>query len=357
MSDLQKRKLSSEETGGQIIGAILKCNLRYICVLIMFILIFSGISYLISPEKPLDILWLFVLNIVAFWAIKTCFNLLEVFSLRKKDSAITWTYITILFILLVWLIFFLWIFNDEINVKDSAIIGAIGLILSWVFQDKIRGAATYINLRLHNLLKIGDWIQVPSEKVDGCVVKITPTTVIVSNWDTTISVFPINVLSSNEFINLQNMMEGKTYGRRMAKTFILDTGWFHPLTPSEIDHLKRTTNVSEYLQDDDLQPNVSNAKLFRLYLYHWLSRHPHVSQQPRLLVRWLEQADNGMPLDVYAFITDSSLMPFEWQQSQIIEHIIFSLEAFGLRLYQSPSSYDVSNSNIYLAPNPATYRN
>lgn len=84
--------------------------------------------------------------------------------------------------------------------------------------------------------------------------------------------------------------------------------------------------------------------------------HPHVSQQPRLIVRWMEQKESGMPLQVYAFITDSSLASFEWQQSQIIEHIMESMDWFGLRLYQSPSSYDVSNSNVFLTDSPATYR-
>ena len=83
--------------------------------------------------------------------------------------------------------------------------------------------------------------------------------------------------------------------------------------------------------------------------------HPHVSQLPRLIVRWMEQKECGMPLQVYAFITDSSLPAFEWQQSQIIEHIIESMKWFGLRLYQSPSAYDVSNSNIFLSDKPASY--
>ena len=75
-----------------------------------------------------------------------------------------------------------------------------------------------------------------------------------------------------------------------------------------------------------------------------------------MIVRWLEQVESGMPLQVYAFLTDCTLPAFEWQQSQIIEHILVSLEWFGLQLYQSPSAYDVSNSNVHLTDRPATYR-
>ena len=62
-----------------------------------------------------------------------------------------------------------------------------------------------------------------------------------------------------------------------------------------------------------------------------------------------------MPLQVYVFITDGGAAAFEWQQSLIVEHIIESLDWFGLRLYQSPSAYDVGNSNIYLTNESATY--
>ena len=74
--------------------------------------------------------------------------------------------------------------------------------------------------------------------------------------------------------------------------------------------------------------------------------HSHVSHEPRLIVRWLEQVPEGMPLQIYAFLTDSSLAPFEWQQSQIIEHIIEALAWFNLKLYQRVSGYDASNVSL-----------
>ena len=75
---------------------------------------------------------------------------------------------------------------------------------------------------------------------------------------------------------------------------------------------------------------------------------PRISHRPNLIIRWMDQKDSGMTLQVYAFITESDFSTFEWIQSEIIEHIITSMEWFGLRLYQSPSAYDVSNSNIHI---------
>ena len=91
-------------------------------------------------------------------------------------------------------------------------------------------------------------------------------------------------------------------------------------------------------------------------MYHWLMSRERVSQRPRLIVRWQEQRPEGMPLQVYAFITEGSVVPFEWEQSQIVEHIIMSAEWFNMNLYQTPSGYDASNSNIYMSSQPATYR-
>ena len=95
--------------------------------------------------------------------------------------------------------------------------------------------------------------------------------------------------------------------------------------------------------DEDFKEGELNAHLFRLYVFHWLMNHPYVSQEPRLVVRWLEQKETGLPLQIYGFIMEGGVLAYEWQQSQIIEHIIEALDWFGLQLYQRPSSHDVSN--------------
>lgn len=129
------------------------------------------------------------------------------------------------------------------------------------------------------------------------------------------------------------------------------------LNKEEVEKLQQSKEITDYLPKEEIKVGIGNEQVFRLYLFHWLMNHPHISQHPRLVVRWLEQTESGMPLQVYCFITDSGMPAFEWQQSQITEHIIESLKWFGLRLYQSPSNYDVSNSNVFLADKPATYRN
>lgn len=83
--------------------------------------------------------------------------------------------------------------------------------------------------------------------------------------------------------------------------------------------------------------------------------YPRVSQQPRLVVRWLEQTDEGMPLQLFVYLRDTMFGAFEWQQSLIMEHVIKSMGWFDLQLYQSPSGYDASNSNVFLTSHEAEY--
>lgn len=289
-----------------------------------------------------------LLTVLNLMAITLCNSLTNIFSLKRKESAITLCQISILFFLGIWIVGILIIFDILRETSDRVYIGGASALLTWIFQDTIKGVVAFIHLRLNNSLHIDDWIQVPKYGVDGEIKRVSLTTVTVYNVDTTTSSIPTSLLHSEHFINIKNMMDGKTYGRRMYKTFILDTDRFHTITKEEAEHLRGQKSITQYLSKDEIVEGCINAHLFRLYLFHWLMNHPKVSQQPRLIVCWSEQVESGMPLLVYAFITDCSLAAFEWQQSQIIEHIIESLNWFGLCLFQSPSSHDVNNNHRVL---------
>lgn len=286
----------------------------------------------------------------------TCSSLTNYFSLQRKEIAITWCQIFILVLIGFWIACFIWTFKIHLGDTSTVVFGIAGALLAWIFQEKVRGALAFVHLRLHHLLCIGDWIKVPKYNVDGEVQHITLTSVTVYNWDTTTSVIPTSVLHSDHFINLQKMAEGKTYGRQMIKAFILDTDHFHVISTQEAEQMRNRDEITLYLPEEDIHEGVLNAQLYRLYLYHWLMKNPHVSQLPRLMVRWLEQKEDGMPLEVYAFIMEGGVTAFEWQQSQIIEHILKSLDWFGLRLYQTLSSKDISENLIQISNKEASGR-
>lgn len=316
----------------------------------------EGCNYLSIISR---ILLLVILPTIFILACYVSSTLTPIFSLRKKEAWITVSQIWVLgtFGLMV-----LGLILISGVTKDSPAylsLTAIGVILGWIFQDTIKSVVAFFYLRANGLIHIGDWIELKSQGVDGMLKTITLTTATVENWDTTTSAFPTYLLHSQHFQNNQRMMEGKTHGRRMLMSFIIDTGWIRNLTDKDVEKIKERLECKAqgyYIDDEDYEKDVLNMELYRKYLYRWLMRHPKVSQEPRLIVRWLEQTNEGMPLQIYAFITDTSLAAFEWQQSQIVEHAVKALEWFDLQLYQSPSGYDASNSNIYMTKEKANYR-
>ena len=363
MNRLSKKWLSSDRGCTQVMGAMILKGRWGLTLLLLVMIALSLLSLhnwqnaaflsasscltsiygFISTALRSSWYWLVFLTLLMFLVIGVCNTMTNIYSLRKNETGITWCQIMILIFVGIWLIGLLCIIKIQKESGYFIIFGVLGTLMTWIFQDTIKGVVAFVHLRLNHLLYIDDWIQVPKLNVDGEVKRITLTTVTLYNWDTTTSSIPTSVLHNDHFINLQRMTDGKTYGRQMLKTFILDTGGFHPLTAEEIESLKQKKEVKAYLLDEDFKVGELNAHLFRLYVFHWLMNHPYVSQEPRLVVRWLEQKETGLPLQIYGFIMEGGVLAYEWQQSQIIEHIVEALDWFGLQLYQRPSSHDVSN--------------
>lgn len=363
MNRLSKKWLSSDSGFTQVLGAMILKGRWGLTLLLLVMVALSLLSLhnwqnaaflsasscltsiygFISTALRSSWYWLVLLTLLMFLVIGVCNTMTNIYSLRKNETGITWCQIMILIFVGIWLIGILCIIKIQKESGYFIIFGVLGTLMTWIFQDTIKGVVAFVHLRLNHLLYIDDWIQVPKLNVDGEVKRITLTTVTLYNWDTTTSSIPTSVLHNDHFINLQRMTDGKTYGRQMLKTFILDTGGFHPLTAAEIELLKQREEVKAYLLDEDFKVGELNAHLFRLYVFHWLMNHPYVSQEPRLVVRWLEQKETGLPLQIYGFIMEGGVLAYEWQQSQIIEHIVEALDWFGLQLYQRPSSHDVSN--------------
>lgn len=351
---LYKRSISSDKLIRQVWGALIQWRPRAFWAFIFLLVPLTiGLSLILSPDSYTPCFLLLALNLVVWLIIKVCQTLTNLFSLNRNDHGITACQILILAALGFWIIGFVLIFDIHNNGRVAAAIGIIGVVMGWIFQDRVKGVFTFLHLRMHHLLNIGDWIQVPKLDVDGTVKKVTLTTVTLYNWDTTTSTIPISALQSEHFVNLQHMAEGKTYGRRMLKSFTVDTETFRPISSEDVASFQSNEHgILDYLPESEITEGVLNAHLYRLYLHHWLLDNPYVSHLPVMLVRWMDHQEGGLVLQVYAFITESNLAGFEWQQARIVEHVLTSLAWFGLRLYQSPSAHDFADRNIHIVEMP-----
>ncbi|MCD5881571.1 mechanosensitive ion channel family protein, partial [Klebsiella pneumoniae] len=62
-------------------------------------------------------------------------------------------------------------------------LGAMAAVLMLVFKDPILGLVAGIQLSANDMLKLGDWLEMPKYGADGAVIDIGLTTVKVRNWD------------------------------------------------------------------------------------------------------------------------------------------------------------------------------
>ena len=102
-----------------------------------------------------------------------------------------------------------------------------------------------IQLSANDMLKIGDWLEMPKYGADGAVTDIGLTTVKVRNWDNTITTIPTYALISDSFKNWRSMSESG--GRRIKRSLNIDTGSVHFLSEEEQRRLQRNPLLHSYL--------------------------------------------------------------------------------------------------------------
>lgn len=219
----------------------------------------------------------------------------------------------------------------------------LAAVLGWIFQDYIKGVISYCHLYHAGLLHFGDWIIVQKFGISGMIIDCSLLTVTVRNWDNTISSLPMYSLQAESFQNNQEVLDGKTTGRRMIRNFVIDTKTVRVVSDEEKQQIANQLHEigEDTIAIENAKDNSLNISLFRLYLRHWLMNNDDVCRFPRLIVTLKEPQPEGIPLEVYVFILKTRLAQFELVQSEIEEHILMTMPLFGLKLYQRLSSYDV----------------
>lgn len=236
-------------------------------------------------------------------------------------------------------------------------LGAMTAVLLLVFRDTLLSLVASVQLSSHDMLRVGDWIEMPQLGADGDVIDMDLHTVKVQNWDRTITTIPTHRLISESFRNWRGMSESG--GRRIKRALHLDQASVRFLTDEERDRLRRIALIDEYLARKKAELEDWNAKLlaegkdpvntrrvtnlgtFRAYVAAYLKAHPRIRQDMTLMVRQLAPAPTGLPLEVYCFTATTAWAEYESIQADIFDHLLAILPAFGLRVFQAPSGADV----------------
>lgn len=222
-------------------------------------------------------------------------------------------------------------------------LGASAAVVSFIFKDSLMGFMAGIQLSANNMLKVGDWIEMPSRGIDGTVIEVSLTTVKIRNWSNTIQTIPPYMLISEPFDNWQAMRDSG--GRRIKRSLNIDTTCVHFVSEGLLERLLHDPATSQFMSgisgnSIEGEP-LTNLDLFMRCVKSYIDSHPRVNHTMMVLVRQLQPSEFGVPIEIYCFSADVNWVPYEHLQAELVSHIVALAPLFGLRLYQAPSTLDL----------------
>ena len=236
-------------------------------------------------------------------------------------------------------------------------LGAMAAVLLLVFKDTILSLVASVQLTSNDMLRVGDWIEMPSMNADGDVIDIALHTVKVQNFDKTVTTIPTHRLISDAYRNWRGMSESG--GRRIKRALVIDQNAVRFLSGDEVAGLRRFRLLDEYLArkeaeiaewnrhelssdyDEINARRITNIGTLRAYVIAYLKSHPRIAGGGfTLMVRQLPPGPQGLPLEIYCFTDTVDWGEYESIQADIFDHLIAILPEFGLRIFQEPSGLD-----------------
>lgn len=322
-------------------------------------LAFDGYDVLIAYARKVVEVYLIVLTLVVVHRLLDAVNQIynEDFEIAKKVPIKSYLQVAEILFVIASLILALSVLFEKSPWVYLSGLGAATAILLLIFRDSILGLVAGIQLVMNDMVRPGDWIEMPKYGADGDVLEVSLTTVKVRNWDKTITTIPTYALISDSFKNWRGMSESG--GRRIKRSFALDVTSIQFCSEDLIDRLEKIDLLKEYVAEkrselaeynsenvveDGVPANgrrMTNIGTFRAYLERYLRQHPKIHKDMTFLVRQLAPTDHGLPLEVYVFSNDQKWANYEAIQADIFDHLYAVLPYFELRAYQEPSSYDV----------------
>lgn len=224
-------------------------------------------------------------------------------------------------------------------------------------QDTLLSFVASVQLTSNDMLRVGDWIEMPQVGADGDVVDITLHTVKVQNFDKTIVSIPTWRLMSESFKNWRGMQQSG--GRRIKRSLFIDASGVRFINDDEERHLTQIRLLTDYITRkqaelkawNEAQGNVAamsanrrrmtNLGTFRAYALAYLKSHPEIQPNMTCMVRQLQTTAHGIPLEIYCFTGTTVWADYERIQGDIFDYLLAVMPEFSLNLYQQPSGMDL----------------
>lgn len=241
-----------------------------------------------------------------------------------------------------------------------SVFGAMSAVVLLIFKDTILGFVSSIQMSANDMVRVGDWIEMPKFNADGDVIAINLNTVKVQNWDKTVTTIPTYFFTSDSFKNWRGMQESG--GRRIKRSLNINVKSVKFVDATARESYKKIFLLKDYIETRQKEIEEFNSKydfdssvlingrrmtnlgVFRHYVESYLKNHPKIHQGLTLLVRQLPLEDKGIPIEVYCFTKTTAWNEYEDIQADIFDHLLASASYFDLDVFQQVSGSDFSKN-------------
>ena len=234
-------------------------------------------------------------------------------------------------------------------------LGAASAVLMLVFKDTILGFVASVQVSANDMVRVGDWVEMPKYGADGDVLSINLNTVKVQNWDKTITTVPTYAFISDSFKNWRGMQESG--GRRIKRAIYLKMNSFRFLEEEDLEKFKKYRLLKDYvlqkekeieehnkgIEAEFISANVrrlSNVGMFRVYVNNYLKEVEGVNKDMTIMVRQLAPTPHGLPMEIYCFTNDIRWLYYEGIVADIFDHLLTIVREFDLEVFEEPTGAD-----------------
>lgn len=253
-------------------------------------------------------------------------------------------------------IFLISIFTGKSPWGILSVLGGLTAVTMLVFKDSILGFVASVQINSTDMVRLGDWVEIPQYGADGDVIEMSIHSIRVQNWDKTISTIPTYALVSNSFKNWRGMSESG--GRRIKRALNIDMHSIRFCDEEMLSKFSKIPLITDYVQSRQqvieaynqqykYEPTLSisgrrqtNVGVFRAYIIAYLKNNSKLHQEMTFLVRQLAPTERGLPLEIYVFSKDQAWANYEAIQADIFDHLLAAAPEFDLQIFQNPSGHD-----------------
>ena len=249
------------------------------------------------------------------------------------------------------------IFSD---VPPDVLLGGVGAwlaVLLLIYRDTILAFLASVQISNQEMVKDGDWIQVPSYSADGIISDISLNSITVRIWDNMLTVIPTYKIVDVAFRNYRGMEESG--GRQIARSVHFDVNSIKFCELSLLERLGKYDLIAdvvnkqiEMIKESQLEGaepldfpldglHYTNLDLFIKYLRAYLNGRKDLQQ--RRMTTVIQTSDPGrdkIAVQIFSYTKATGWVEHAATRDEIMIHLLAVAPYFDLRVFQDSTDVE-----------------